>query len=152
MEKKEKKSTGTSITCWKNSSIRALVQRECSAQGLDGWLMSAVWSNRDRALGLSILCEKAQCTFWFLLFRTSQTRFKSRLGTSQCDTNLAHCRCVWYIITQQALIYTSKHSFDFAGQLEQWSINITVLVVVDRPSLPWLGAGERTCLWTTPSQ
>lgn len=49
-------------TCLKNSSIRALVQRECSAQGLDGWLMSAVWSNRDSALGLSILLEEAWCT------------------------------------------------------------------------------------------
>lgn len=52
-------------TCWKNSSIRALVQRECSAQGFDGWLMSAVWSSRDSALGLSILWKEASYTLFF---------------------------------------------------------------------------------------
>lgn len=51
-------------TCWKNSSIRALVQRECSAQGFDGWLMSAVWSSSDSALGLSILWREASYTLF----------------------------------------------------------------------------------------
>lgn len=59
-------------TCWKNSSIRALVQREWSAQGFDGWLMSAVWSSRDSALGLSILWKEASHTLF--LFTGSQVR------------------------------------------------------------------------------
>ena len=41
----------------KNSSMRALVQRLWTDHCLVGWLMSAAWSSRDRALDLSILVE-----------------------------------------------------------------------------------------------
>lgn len=43
------------LTCLKNSSSSEVVQRWCMFQFLAGWLMSAVCSNRDKALGLSIL-------------------------------------------------------------------------------------------------
>lgn len=44
-------------TCLKNSSRREVVQRWWRSQLLAGWLMSAVCSSRDRALGLSMLQE-----------------------------------------------------------------------------------------------
>lgn len=45
------------LTCLKNSSRREVVQRWWRSQLLAGWLMSAVCSSRDRALGLSMLQE-----------------------------------------------------------------------------------------------
>lgn len=122
-------------TCWKNSSISALVQRECSGQGFDGWLMSAVWSNRDSALGLSILLEITWDLLVFCFCLMTQiwampgSPSLSQLCVSQCSFSS------WPLDRQQSL--------------RNW---ITVLAAVDRLSWLWLGINGRTCLWTAPSR
>lgn len=62
-EKRGEKDQGAALgrrrhaTWRKNSSMRALVQRLWTNHCLVGWLMSAAWSSRDRALDLSILLQ-----------------------------------------------------------------------------------------------
>lgn len=151
LRRKEGKRTVTSIrvpTCRKNSSIRALVQRECSAQGLDGWLMSAVWSNRDSALGLSILLAEAWWTFFFLLCLAVQTCFKIN-NASQRDTNLPPCaanvnQLLWTLIRQKLNFVHQRYRSCCCRQAfialtwsrwEDMSVDNTISITRDRSSL-----------------
>lgn len=131
-------------TCRKNSSISALVQRECSAQGFDGWLMSAVWSNRESALGLSILLEKAW--FLFLWCPASQANRAQASVTLICLCVCACCiwiRCSaywWPLVLQHSLNYRScccKQAFIAltCSKWEDMSVDSTISITSERSSL-----------------
>lgn len=84
------------LTCLKNSSSREVVHLWWRSQLLAGWLMSAVCSSRERALGLSMLQNRAE--------RSSKNLCQKRLVGlfghvhSSVATALNHCSAVNFFL------------------------------------------------------
>lgn len=127
------------LTCLKNSSRREVVQRWWRSQLLAGWLMSAVCSSRDRALGLSMLQKRAS-------EKISQKKIVLHPNCRRCSKCLIISLFTVFSDLKQYFFHL-RHRVQTHLQWRLWKN--TSLEKNERtfPSVPEDGTGQKKNMW-----